>query len=136
MPPTKVAPDPDAIAQIGELLSQSDRPVIVIGSDVWADGADEAALRLVEGIGIPAITNGMGRGIIPGGHPLLMTKARGLALGQCDLTIVIGTPLDFRLGYGVLRRQGGRVRARVVHLADSEAGSPGTRPSPARRTAT
>ena len=30
--------------------------------------------------GIPAITNGMGRGVVPGGHPLLVTKARGKAL--------------------------------------------------------
>ena len=80
--------------------------MLVIGTDVWADGAEEAALRLVERLGLPAITNGMGRGVIPGGHPMLMTKARGLALGQCDLTIVVGTPLDFRLGYGVVRRQG------------------------------
>ena len=46
------------------------------------------------------ITNGMGRGVIPGGHPLLATKARSVAFGQCDLAVVVGAPLDFRLGYG------------------------------------
>ena len=43
----------------------------------------------------------MGRGVVPGGHPLLVTKARGPALGGADLVVVVGTPLDFRLGYGV-----------------------------------
>ena len=60
-----------------------------------------AALRLVETLGLPAITNGMGRGVVPGGHPLLVTKARGQALDGADLVVVVGTPLDFRLGYGV-----------------------------------
>ena len=77
------------------------RPVLILGTDVWADGAEEAALRFVESAGIPTITNGMGRGVVPGGHPLLVTKARGQALGGSDLVVVVGTPLDFRLGYGV-----------------------------------
>ena len=104
----RAEPDGDAIADIAELLGQAQRPVLVMGTDVWADGAEEAALRLVEEAGIPSITNGMGRGVIPGGHPLLVTKARGAALGGADLVVVAGTPLDFRLGYGDLRRQGRR----------------------------
>ena len=100
-PVARIEPDPDAIGEVGALLSEAQRPVLIIGGDVWADGAEEAALRLVETAGLPAITNGMGRGVVPGGHPLLMTKARGQALGGADLVIVVGTPLDFRLGYGV-----------------------------------
>jgi acetolactate synthase-1/2/3 large subunit len=119
-PRERLAPDSDALGEIGALLGQAKRPVIVYGTDVWADGAEEAALRLVEQTGLPAITNGMGRGIVPGGHPLLMTKARGAALGTSDLVIVVGTPLDFRLGYGVFGGKDGAPPARVVHIADSE----------------
>ena len=81
----------------------------------------------------------MGRGVIPGGHPLLVTKARGPALGGADLVVVAGTPLDFRLGYGVFGGKDGATPARVVHLADSPgqvsrhadlaAGRPATSPS-------
>ena len=124
-PPAPVEPDGDALMQIGELLADAERPVLVIGSDVWADGAEDAALHLVESLGLPAITNGMGRGIVPGGHPMLMTKARGVALGQCDLTVVVGTPLDFRLGYGSFGGKEGASAARVVHLADSSGGVAG-----------
>ena len=59
------------------LLAEATRPLLILGTDVWADRAEEAALRFVEALGIPTITNGMGRGIVPGGHPLLVTKARG-----------------------------------------------------------
>ena len=119
----RTEPDGDAIAEIAELLGQAERPVLVLGTDVWADGAEEAALRLVEEAGLPTITNGMGRGVVPGGHPLLVTKARSAAFGGADLVVVAGTPLDFRLGYGVFGGPGkggeGAAPARVVHLADS-----------------
>lgn len=120
-------PDSDAIGRIAVLLARAERPVLILGTDVWADHADEAALRFVEAIGVPVITNGMGRGVIPGGHPLLATKARSQALGGADLVVVVGTPLDFRLGYGVF---GGKTEsdsgegsspAQVVHVADSPA---------------
>jgi acetolactate synthase-1/2/3 large subunit len=115
----RVEPDGDALAAIARLLGNAARPVLVLGTDVWADGAEEAALRLVDELGIPTITNGMGRGVVPGGHPLLVTKARGQAFGTCDLAIVVGTPLDFRLGYGVFGGKDGAPQAPVVHLADS-----------------
>ena len=112
-------PDSDAISEIAELLAAASRPVLVLGTDVWADGAEESALRFVESAGIPTITNGMGRGLVPGGHPLLVTKARGQALSGSDLVIVVGTPLDFRLGYGVFGGDDDTSPARVVHVADS-----------------
>lgn len=111
--------DPDALAEVGALLAAASRPVLVLGTDVWADGAEEAALRFVEQTGVPVVTNGMGRGVVPGGHPLLVTKARGKALGTADLVVVVGTPLDFRLGYGVFGGKDGAPTAQVVHLADS-----------------
>src|SRR3954451_15510331 len=118
-PAAPVEPDPDVVSEVGALLADAERPVLIIGSDVWADGAEQAARRLVEECGIPAVTNGMGRGVLPGGHPLLVTKARGLALGRSDLVIVVGTPLDFRLGYGIFGGKDGATPAKVVHLADS-----------------
>ncbi len=123
-PRVRLEPDGDALSDIAELLGQAERPVVILGTDVWADGAEEAALRLVEETGVPVITNGMGRGLIPGGHPLLVTKARSAALNGADLVVVAGTPLDFRLGYGVFggpEKNNGAAPARVVHLADSAA---------------
>ena len=114
-------PDGDAVDRVAGLLAGAVRPLMILGTDVWADGADAAALRFVEAIGVPTITNGMGRGVVPGGHPLLVTKARGAAINGADLVVVVGTPLDFRLGYGVFGGKDGAVPAQVVHIADSPA---------------
>jgi acetolactate synthase-1/2/3 large subunit len=112
-------PDSDAIDRIAALVAAAERPLLILGTDVWADRADEAALRFVEATGVPTITNGMGRGVVPGGHPLLVTKARGAAINGADLVVVVGTPLDFRLGYGVFGGKDGATPAQVVHVADS-----------------
>lgn len=115
----RIEPDRTALAEIAGLLARASRPIVVFGTDVWSDGAESAALRFVEELRVPAITNGMGRGIVPGGHPLLATKARSTAVGTCDLAIVVGTPLDFRLGYGRFGGRDGSPAAQVVHIADS-----------------
>jgi len=62
------------------------------------------------------ITNGQARGILPGGHELLVSRARKLAFGEADLVVVVGVPLDFRLGYGTFGS------AKVVHVMDSPDG--------------
>jgi acetolactate synthase-1/2/3 large subunit len=116
---SRVEPDPDGVAAVAELLAQAQRPVLVIGSDVWADGAEHAARELAETAGLPVITNGMGRGILPAGHPQLVTRARSVAFGQADLVVVAGAPLDFRLGYGIFGGKQDAPAAQVVHLADS-----------------
>jgi acetolactate synthase-1/2/3 large subunit len=119
--PGRAEPDPDDVDEVVRLLADAHHPVLVLGGDVWAGGAEDAALRFAEGTGIPVVPNGMGRGVLPAGHPLLVTRARGAAFGGADLVIVVGTPLDFRLGYGVFGGTDGAAPARVVHVADSAA---------------
>ena len=114
-------PDPAAISGIARLLGAASRPVLILGSDVWLDGAELAARTTAEQLQLPVIANGQGRGILPAGHPLLVTRARAVALGEADLVIVAGTPLDFRLGYGRFGGKSGTPPAQVVHLADEPA---------------
>ena len=113
--------DPDALAHGRRAARRRRRrPVLVLGTDVWADGAEEAALRFVEQTGVPVVTNGMGRGVVPGGHPQLVTKARGRGVRHRRpgrrRRHAAGLPARLRR----LRRQGRRApAAQVVHLADS-----------------
>ena len=107
------------MAKVATLLADAERPVLVIGSDVWLDGAELAAVRFAEEIGIPVITNGMGRGVLPRGHRLLVTRARSHAFRNADLVLVAGTPLDFRLGFGVFTGDIGVTDDRYVPVTSS-----------------
>ena len=110
------APDTDAIAAVAKLVAEADRPVLMVGADVfWARGED--ALRaFAEVARLPVFANGLGRGLLPADHELAFSRVRGAAFAESDLVVVAGAPLDFRLGFG---RFGD---ARVVHLADSAGG--------------
>ncbi len=117
--PADDAPDPGDVAAIVSLLAGAARPVLVLGSDVWLDGAAAEARAAAEELSLPVVANGQGRGILPAGHELLVTRARSAAFADADLVIVAGTPLDFRLGYGEYGGRNGAPPARVVHVADS-----------------
>jgi thiamine pyrophosphate-dependent acetolactate synthase large subunit-like protein len=116
--PGPAGPDLGAVAQIAAVLAGSSRPVLVLGSDVWMGGAEAAARQAAEALRLPVIANGQGRGVLPGGHELLVTRARSAAFAAADLVIVVGAPLDFRLGYGEFGGRDGGPKAQVVHVAD------------------
>jgi acetolactate synthase-1/2/3 large subunit len=107
------APDPDAIARVADLLVASERPVLLIGGDVYWAAAESEALALVEAVTLPAFANDMGRGVLAADHALAFARARSVAFRECDLVVVAGTPLDFRLAFGRFPD------AAVVHLADA-----------------
>src|SRR5215467_7138028 len=119
MAPPAPAPDPAGVDVIAGLLAGASRPVLVLGSDVWLGAAETAARAAAEALSLPVITNGQARGVLPAGHDLLVTRARSVAFREADLVMVVGTPLDFRLGYGEFGGQDGAPPAQVVHVADA-----------------
>lgn len=114
--PEPLPVDTDALAAAADALATAERPVLVAGTDVWLGGAEVALHELAETARLPVLANGMGRGVLPADHPLSFSRARASAMEQADLVIVVGTPLDFRLGFGRFRT------ARVVHIADAPDG--------------
>ncbi len=70
------------------------------GTNVWWGHGEAALLRLAEQRQIPVLMNGMARGVVPADHPLAFSRARSKALGEADVAVVIGVPMDFRLGFG------------------------------------
>jgi acetolactate synthase-1/2/3 large subunit len=96
----RLAPDPESLARLGRLLAGAERPALIAGSGVYWDGAATSLAALVERSGVPVIMNGAGRGSLPTDHPSVVSIARGFVLGSADIVVVLGAPLDFRLGYG------------------------------------
>jgi acetolactate synthase-1/2/3 large subunit len=92
--------DPAKVDEAIRLLSGAERPVILGGSSVWWDDAPAALDALARRTGIPVYLNGMGRGCLPPDHPCFFQHTRKEALGEADVVLVVGTPLDFRVGYG------------------------------------
>jgi len=95
-----VAPQIDDVGRMFELLREAKKPLIIAGTQVYWDEAHDALRDLTEQTNIPVFTNGAGRGTLPMNHPNCFKSARGVALREADVVMLIGTPLDFRLKYG------------------------------------
>ncbi len=106
-------PDPADVTRAAALIAAAQRPVFIAGSDVYAGDAVAALREAAEALTVPVFTNGMGRGALPPAHPLAFSKARRVALDGADVVVVVGTPLDFRLGFGDFDS------AQVVHIVDA-----------------
>src|SRR5262249_14205500 len=92
--------DPAAVEAAAKLLGAAQKPIVFAGSQIWWDDAASALARFAERTGIPVFTNAMGRGALAPEHPLAFNMARKKALRSADAVLVVGTPLDFRVGYG------------------------------------
>jgi acetolactate synthase-1/2/3 large subunit len=93
-------PDPESVERFAALLGRAQRPLVLAGSGVYWDEAAADLRHFAERAGVPVFMNGAGRGCLPWDHPLAFAQARGFALAGADLVVVLGAPLDFRLGYG------------------------------------
>jgi acetolactate synthase-1/2/3 large subunit len=107
-------PDPDAVTALAELVATAERPAFLVGSDAYWDGAWDELAEAATALGVPCFFNGLGRGMLPADHPNAFLRTRGLLKRRADLVVVIGTPLDFRVGFG---RFGD---AQVAHVVDAE----------------
>ncbi|OAJ53277.1 acetolactate synthase [Paraburkholderia ginsengiterrae] len=97
---TKSVGDPRDIEKLADLLVDSQRPAILYGQQVWTARGHEEAVALLRGIDVPGYFNGASRGLLPPGDPHHFDRTRSQAFANADLLIVVGTPFDFRMGYG------------------------------------
>ena len=93
-------PDPEAIKRTVALIRAAERPAVIAGGNVWWAHAEEELRHFIDDAHLPLCVNGMARGMLPAGHPLFFSRARGPALGTADLVVVVGAQLDFRLNFG------------------------------------
>ena len=112
------------IERVAAMLRDAERPVIMAGAGLYW-GRGEAAIRaLAEELRIPVFLNGLARGCLPADHELAFSRARSTGLRGADVALVIGAPLDFRLGFGAAFAQDGEIVA--VDVAEPDQDPPRT----------
>src|ERR1019366_6273585 len=92
--------DESMIERAGELLRSAERPVIMAGTDLYWDHGEQAMVALAEALRVPVFLNGLARGCLAADHELFFSRARSQALKGADVALVLGVPMDFRLGFG------------------------------------
>jgi acetolactate synthase-1/2/3 large subunit len=113
-----VAPELSAIQAMFEILRSAQKPILIAGTQVYWDGASDALREFTEQTAVPVFTNGAGRGTLPMTHPHCFKSARSKALREADAVLLIGTPLDFRLKYGL---EGWNPAAKLIQIENDAA---------------
>lgn len=90
----------EGVERAAALLGAAERPAVMAGTGLYWGRGEEELRALVEALGIPVFLNGLGRGCLAADHELAFSRARGTALQGADVALVIGVPMDFRLGFG------------------------------------
>ncbi len=90
----------DAIEAAAALLAGAERPVIMAGTDLYWGRGEEALVELAHALRIPVFVNGLARGCMAADDELFFSRVRSQALKGADVALVVGVPMDFRLGFG------------------------------------
>jgi acetolactate synthase-1/2/3 large subunit len=112
--PARPASDPASVAHAARLLDAAERPCFIIGSQLRWSPRRTILERAARHFSVPFFLNGMARGALGPEHPALFSHSRKHALSRSDLVLVLGTPLDFRVGYG--RAPAWNPDARVIQV--------------------
>jgi acetolactate synthase-1/2/3 large subunit len=93
-----IGPDPAAIEKAAELIAESERPVVVVGSGIHNARAWDELKEFAENFNLPVEMTPTGKGSLPEQHPLSMGSVGRAGTGQankaareCDLLVAIGT---------------------------------------------
>jgi acetolactate synthase I/II/III large subunit len=92
--------DPADIEKLADILVHAKKPCVLLGTQVWTCRGTEAAIEFAKTLNIPAFMNGAGRGTLPPGDPHHFQQTRRYAFDKADVILIVGTPFDFRMGYG------------------------------------
>ncbi len=97
---TRAIGDPADIEKLADILVKAERPAVLFGQQVWASQGHEDAIKFVRELDIPAYMNGASRGMLAEDDPHHFDRTRRDAFTNADVILIVGTPFDFRMGYG------------------------------------
>ena len=97
---TKSVGDLEDIETLADMLVAAERPAVLFGQQVMSSGSLEAAAAFARALDIPVYANGGARGMMPRDDPHHFDRTRSDAFKNADVILIVGTPFDFRMGYG------------------------------------
>ncbi|KAL4352459.1 hypothetical protein GQ457_06G026490 [Hibiscus cannabinus] len=113
-------PPTSDIGKAVSLLRKAERPLIVFGKGAAYGRAEGELRKLVERTGIPFLPTPMGKGLVNDNHELAASAARSLAIGKCDVALVVGARLNWLLHFGESPKWDKDVKFILVDVCEEE----------------
>ncbi|MEM9177049.1 MAG: oxalyl-CoA decarboxylase [Myxococcota bacterium] len=120
-PPRTMAPAADVQRAI-DVLRTAERPLVIIGKGAAYSRAEEEVRRFVEAAKLPFLTSPMGKGVVDDEHALSVMPARGTALQDADVVVLLGARLNWIMHFGLPPRFDANVKTIQVDIHAEEIG--------------
>lgn len=98
-PPVTLAPS-EAVTEAVTLLSNAQRPLVVVGKGAAYGRAEKEVNEFLEKTGLPFLPTPMGKGVVPDDHIQCVSAARSKALLEADVVLLLGARLNWILHFG------------------------------------
>ena len=99
-PAPAMLPAQSVIDQAMEVLASAKKPLIYLGKGAAYAQADDQIKQFIESTGAPYLAMSMAKGLLPDNHPQNAASARGTAMRNADVVVMIGARLNWMLGFG------------------------------------
>jgi 2-hydroxyacyl-CoA lyase 1 len=120
-PPRTPAPTSDIEAAIATLRN-AERPLVIIGKGAAYSRAEQEIRDFIEATQIPFLSSPMGKGVVDDEHALSVAPARGLALQDADVVLLLGARLNWIMHFGLPPRFDTNVKTIQVDIHGEEIG--------------
>jgi 2-hydroxyacyl-CoA lyase 1 len=77
------------------VLRLAKRPLVIIGKGAAYARAEREVRDFIEATQLPFLSSPMGKGVVDDEHALSVAPARGLALQEADVVVLLGARLNW-----------------------------------------
>jgi 2-hydroxyacyl-CoA lyase 1 len=120
--PPRTAADPADVGRALDVLRSAQRPLVIIGKGAAHARAEKEVRAFIEATRLPFLSSPMGKGVVDDEHPLSVAPARGLALEQADVVLLLGARLNWIMHFGLPPRFDASVKTIQVDIHAEEIG--------------
>jgi 2-hydroxyacyl-CoA lyase 1 len=120
--PPRPRADPADVQRAIDVLRSAERPLVIIGKGAAYSRAEQEVRQFVEATRLPFLTSPMGKGVIDDDHALSVMPARGLALQDADVVVLLGARLNWMMHFGLPPRFATDVKTIQVDIHAEEIG--------------
>jgi 2-hydroxyacyl-CoA lyase 1 len=120
--PPRPQANPGDVGRAIDVLRNAKRPLVVIGKGAAYSRAEVELRQFIESTRLPFLTSPMGKGVVDDQHALSVMPARGLALQDADVVLLLGARLNWMMHFGLPPRFAEGVKTIQVDIHAEEIG--------------
>ncbi len=121
--PPRPAAGEDEIRRALRVLSEAERPLVIIGKGAAYARAEDEVQRFIEATRLPFLPTPMGKGVVTDEHELSIAPGRSYALQNADAILLLGARLNWILHFGKPPRFAPDVKILQLDISPEEIGT-------------